>query len=213
MARKPTIADHLPAYQVETWEIDRIRPFERNARKHPKSQIEQLRASLRKYGQVWPLLVRPDGTLIAGHGRIEAAKAEGFQTVNVIVAKDWSEEQCRAFAILDNKVALNSEWDMDALSAELNDLFELEGSLDDLGFTQDELEDILSPDEPSPPKQRDSPSGVGNPVIQFNIIFDDEQQQQRWFAFIRELKTLYPDEDTLGARLDRFLMERPGGED
>jgi hypothetical protein len=72
---------------IETWHIDQPRPYERNARTHSPEQIEQLRNSFRTYGQVWPILVREDGTVISGHGRIEAAKAEGFETLQVIVAR------------------------------------------------------------------------------------------------------------------------------
>ena len=95
---------------IETWPIDRPRPYERNARTHSPEQIEQLRNSFRTYGQVWPILVREDGTVISGHGRIEAAKAEGFGTLQVIVARGWTPEQCRAFALLDNRVPLNAGW-------------------------------------------------------------------------------------------------------
>lgn len=118
----PDAAAKVPAHTTEMWPVDRLKAYERNARKHPKKQIEQLRASFRKFGQVWPLLIRPDGTLIAGHGRLEAARAEGLTEVRVIVATGWSEEQCRAFTLLDNKSALNSEWDEALLGLELAEL-------------------------------------------------------------------------------------------
>src|SRR5215203_2001064 len=74
----------------QSWSIDRLKANVRNARKHPKKQIEQLRASIRQYGQVWPLLVRSDGTLVSGHGRLEALKHEGFAEVRVLVV-DWND--------------------------------------------------------------------------------------------------------------------------
>jgi ParB-like nuclease domain len=65
-------------------------PYARNARVHSAEQIGQLRGSFRQFGQVWPILIRQDGTIIAGHGRLEAAKAEGFKTIRVIVAFGWT---------------------------------------------------------------------------------------------------------------------------
>src|SRR4051812_39274449 len=94
----------VPAYAIETWPVDRLKPYDRNARVHGKEQIQQLRASFREFGQVWPILVRADGTIIAGHGRLEAATAEKFKEVQVIVANGWTEQQCRAFGLLDNRV-------------------------------------------------------------------------------------------------------------
>lgn len=100
----------IPVYTIETWPIGRLKKYERNARLHSEKQVAQLRDSFRKFGQVWPILVREDHTVIAGHGRLEAAKAEGLTDVRVIVAAGWSEEQCRAFGLLDNKVAGLSLW-------------------------------------------------------------------------------------------------------
>jgi ParB-like chromosome segregation protein Spo0J len=133
----------LPTYKVDTWPIRRLKRYERNARTHSDKQVEQLRGSFRKFGQVWPILVREDGTIIAGHGRLEAAKAEKLKTVQVIVAHDWTEEQCRAFGLLDNKVALNSGWDEELLTAELVGLKKLGSDLSPLGFSEKELDRLL----------------------------------------------------------------------
>jgi len=148
----------VPAHEIETWPVDRLKPYERNARTHSKKQILQLQDSFKKFGQVWPLLVREDGTLIAGHGRLEAAKLEGLTEVRVIVAAGWTEEQCRAFSILDNKVALNSEWDEALLGIELAALGGLGVDLESLGFDPLELDKLLpssagltDPDDVPPP--------------------------------------------------------------
>jgi DNA modification methylase len=128
---------------TEIWSIDRVQFNARNARKHPPYQIDQLRSSFQKYGQVWPLLVREDGTLIAGAGRLEAAKLEGYREVRVLVAKDWTEEQCRAFALLDNRVALNATWDNALLGLEIADLSSLGVDISELGFAEDEIAKLL----------------------------------------------------------------------
>ena len=148
-------APKLPAYVIETWSIDRPKAYERNARKHSQKQIDQLRSSFRKFGQVWPILVRADETVIAGHGRLLAAQQEAYSEIRVIVARDWTEDQCRAFGLLDNKVALNSEWDDALLGQELADLGELGVDLSTLGFDEKELakffdrrdEGLTDPDE------------------------------------------------------------------
>lgn len=69
---------------------------DRNARQHPAEQIEQIRQSLREYGFTVPILIREDGTVIAGHGRLEAARKEAFGDVPVVIATGWTDEQCRA---------------------------------------------------------------------------------------------------------------------
>lgn len=129
--------------QVETWPVERLKAYERNARKHSAQQIGQLRSSFQKFGQVWPVLVRADGTIIAGHGRLEAAKAEGYTEVRVIVAQGWTEEQCRAFGLLDNQVPLNAEWDATLLGLELSDLRGLGVDLGSLGFASSELAEFM----------------------------------------------------------------------
>lgn len=159
-ASLPDAATLVPAYTIETWPVGRLKAYERNARKHSPQQLRQLRDSFQKFGQVWPVLVREDGTIIAGHGRIEAAKTLGLTEVRVIIATGWSDEQCRAFGILDNKLSLNSTWDEALLGAELADLAGFGVDLGMLGFSPQEVEAILpsgttgltDPDEtPEPP--------------------------------------------------------------
>ena len=128
-----------PAYKVVKWKIDRLTAYARNARKHSEKQIGQLRASLRQFGWTMPILAREDGTIIAGHGRLEAAVAEGYKQVPVIVATGWSEEQCRAYALADNRISLNSDWDDELLAAELTELRDLGADLGLLGFGEKEL--------------------------------------------------------------------------
>jgi hypothetical protein len=203
------VAPALPAYDIEVWAVEKIKANTRNARKHPKKQIEDLRNSFRKFGQVHPLLVREDGALIAGHGRFEAMRHEGFKDVRVVVARGWSDEQCRSFAILDNKIALNSEWDEDLLGMELKDLKLAGVNLGELGFDPKELEKLA----PAPAVTNAAGEGPKaqtlKPVIQFNIVFDDEGQQQGWFAFVKRLKLQYPDDETLGLRLAKFIAALP----
>ena len=100
---KPSVA--WPAAKVEVWPIERLTANPRNARIHGREQIEQIRASLREFGWTMSVLVRENGMLIAGHGRLEAAKLEGITEVPTIVARGWTEAQCQAYAICDNAIA------------------------------------------------------------------------------------------------------------
>jgi ParB/Sulfiredoxin domain len=136
-----------PAYEVERWRLERLKPYVRNARKHPPQQIEQLRQAMRSYGWTVPILAREDGTIIAGHARYEAAKAEGFPAAPVIVARGWTEEQCRAYALADNRIALNSAWDEDVLKLEPGELSALGTDLEPLGFGLNELGRLLGPQQ------------------------------------------------------------------
>lgn len=127
---------------IEWWPIDRPRDSEANARTHPKKQIEELRASLRDYGQVWPILVREDGEIIAGHGRRVAAALEGMTEIKVLVARGWSEAQCRAFALLDNRIPLNAGWDAAKLAIELQRVRDDGGDPLKIGFSNADLKKL-----------------------------------------------------------------------
>ena len=164
--RKPSVA--WPAATVEIWPIERLTANPRNARIHGPEQIEQIRASLREFGWTMPVLVRENGMLIAGHGRLEAAKLEGITKVPTIVARGWTEAQCQAYAICDNKLTDSSHWDEELLRLELGDLQAAGFDLALTGFDQDELDRLLvverdldaDPDEaPEPPAEPISKPG------------------------------------------------------
>src|SRR5258708_19523833 len=97
-------------------------PDPRNARTHPKRQIEQLKASIDAFGFTNPILADPEGRIIAGHGRLQAARAMGFAEVPTITLSGLSEIQKRALRIADNKIALNAGWDLEILQLYLTEL-------------------------------------------------------------------------------------------
>jgi DNA modification methylase len=138
---KPSVA--WPAAKVEIWPVELLTTNPRNARIHGPEQIEQIRESLREFGWTMPVLVRENGMLIAGHGRLEAAKLEGITEVPTIVARGWTEAQCQAYAICDNKLTDSSHWDEELLRLELGDLREAGFNLTLTGFDQDELDRLL----------------------------------------------------------------------
>jgi len=136
-----------PADRVERWSIDRLLPYARNARTHSPAQVDQIAASMREWGWTNPVLVDEAGMIIAGHGRIEAARKLGLAEAPVMVAAGWSEAKKRAYVIADNKLALNAGWNEDLLAAELTDLCELAFDMDLVGFDAAELEKLLGSGE------------------------------------------------------------------
>jgi len=128
-----------PADKVETWELERLTPYARNSRTHSDAQVAQLAASIREWGWTTPVLVDDAGGIIAGHGRVLAARQLGMTTVPVVVAEGWSEGKKRAYVIADNKLAMNAGWDEELLKLEIGELGELGFDLDLLGFDDEEL--------------------------------------------------------------------------
>ncbi len=125
--------------------IGSLAPYQQNARTHSDAQIAQIAASIAEFGFVNPILVSRDGIVVAGHGRLEAAKKLGMKQVPVIVLDQLTPAQRRALVIADNKIAENAGWDEELLQAELaaiRDDDEVDLSL--LGFSDDELEDLLA---------------------------------------------------------------------
>ena len=126
--------------------IDKIRPDPRNARAHPKRQLDQIIASIEAFDFVNPILVDEERVIIAGHGRLLAAKACGKTKIPTIMLKGLSDAQKRALRLADNKIALNASWDLDLLKQELGDLSQLEIDFDLslTGFSVGEIDVILA---------------------------------------------------------------------
>jgi len=101
--RSPPGHKRWPADTVEHWPIDRIKPYERNARLHSDSQISQIAASMERFGVAAPLLVDEKGIVIYGHGRLRAARQLGYSKLPVHVARGWTKEEKAAYRIADNQ--------------------------------------------------------------------------------------------------------------
>lgn len=128
-----------PANAVERRPIGDLIPYAGNARTHSGEQVAQLAASIREWGWTIPVLVDERGEIIAGHGRVLAAKSLGIAEVPVMVARGWSEAKRRAYVLADNKLALNAGWDDDLLAAELKALQGADFALDLTGFSDGDL--------------------------------------------------------------------------
>ena len=131
--------------QIEHWPIARLKPYERNPRMHSDAQVTKVAASIASYGWTVPLLVTEDDEVIAGHGRLLAARHLGLTEVPVIRLSHLSAEQVRAYRVADNQLVLAGAWDEELLAAELHALNAAGFDLDLTGFGQEELDRLLAP--------------------------------------------------------------------
>jgi DNA modification methylase len=165
-ARLVALAD-----RIELWPVDHLRPYERNPRTHSEAQVDQIAGSMVEFGWTNPVLVDEQGGVLAGHGRLLAARKLGLAEVPVIRFEHLTEAQKRAYLIADNQLALQAGWSEDLLAAELAWLRDESFDLDLIGFDATELERLLAiadgeatsedaDDEvPEPPKEQVSKPG------------------------------------------------------
>lgn len=130
--------------QIEQIEVSKLIPYAKNSRTHDNAQVAQIAASIKEFGWTNPILVDGEKGIIAGHGRLMAARKLGMDKVPVIELKDMTEAQKRAYVIADNKLALNAGWDNDFLTLELKDLEDEGFDLSLTGFDDKELDALLN---------------------------------------------------------------------
>ena len=155
------IARRDPA--IELIPVAKLRPDPRNARTHSRRQVRQLAASIREFGFTSPVLIDENQRIIAGHGRVEAARLVGLKTVPCVCLAGLSETQKRAYMIADNKLALNAGWDEFLLREECQSLIELEPDFDIslTGFSPAEIDTLLggiAPEEAGDPRDDETPA-------------------------------------------------------
>ncbi len=129
--------------RIEIWPIERLVPYAKNARTHSDEQIAQIAASILEYGFNDPVEVDPGGRIIAGHGRVLAAKKLGWTQVPVVILEHLDEYRQRGYAIANNKLALNADWNEPLLAEELRELAQEGLDLAVLGFDENELATLL----------------------------------------------------------------------
>ena len=132
---------------IEKWPLDRLLPYAANARTHSETQVAQLAGSIAEFGFNVPVLVDERGVLIAGHGRLLAARHLGLAEVPVIRLDHLTDAQARAYRLADNQLALNAGWDDELLAAELARLQEDGFSLDLIGFSDEDLDRLMADPE------------------------------------------------------------------
>ena len=136
----------LGAKQIKWEAVDKLIPYAKNARTHSDEQVAQIAGSIKEFGFNNPILVDKDNSVIAGHGRLMAARKLGMDKVPVVQLEHMTEAQRKAYVLADNKLALNAGWDSVMLSVELKELEELGFDLDIIGFDTKEINKLLAPE-------------------------------------------------------------------
>nr|WP_295636182.1 DNA methyltransferase [Novosphingobium sp.] len=162
--------------QIAERPIASLRPYPGNARTHSKKQIKQIADSISRFGFNNPVLVAEDGVIIAGHGRVQAAKSLGWKVVPTIALAHLSETERRAYVLADNKLALNAGWDREILAIELQALVELEFDVELTGFSLAEIDlliDEAAEADPDAPDSADDavPTIGGQPVTRMGDLW------------------------------------------
>jgi ParB-like chromosome segregation protein Spo0J len=140
--------------RIEQIDIKKLIPYARNSRTHSDIQISQIAASIKEFGFTNPVLISDTYDIIAGHGRVLAAKKLGYDSVPCIRLDHLSETQRRAYVIADNSIALNSDWNFDMLSVEIDELNDYKYDVSLLAFSNEQLSELVgSPEELPEPKE------------------------------------------------------------
>jgi hypothetical protein len=212
--------------------IGSVTPWAKNPRRISQRAIDKVARSIDEFGWSNPIILRKaNRQIVAGHTRYLAAKKLGLTDI-LVRALELTEKQARKLAIADNRTGEETQWDDDLLAMELRDLKSDGEDMTSLGFDDDEMKDLLAKpvsalaeegeesvagartsegsgdgeadedgDGPAEPTTR----GFGKPVIGYSIVFDTEDQQKRWYDFLRKLKADYPNAGTVGERLALFI--------
>ena len=199
-----------PAEVVEKWALEKIKPYDRNAREHPDVQVELLSKLMLKHGVDQPIVVDEDGVILKGHGRRLAALKAGFTEFPVVVHRGLSEADKRGLRISDNKVALLAGWDEALLRLEIDDL-KLNGfDIPDLGFDDKELmllnpggflADIIGADVKESSAVVPGARGVS---LKFDMMPADRDKVIAWLATERDNRKLRTTAEALIAIADEY---------
>ena len=133
--------------KIENVKLDLLIPYARNSRTHSDAQVAQIAASIKEFGFTNPVLIDETGSIIAGHGRVMASRKLALDEVPCIRLSHLTAAQKRAYVIADNKLAMNAGWDDEMLRLELSDLKELDFDLDLTGFSAEEIDQLLTPEQ------------------------------------------------------------------
>ena len=142
---------------VKTVKIAELKPYPKNARTHSPKQIRQIAKSIQSFGFTNPVLVDKDNCILAGHGRVEAAKLAGLTEVPVLVISHLTPAQKKAYILADNRLAELSGWDKDILKVELEEIQSIECDFDltSTGFEAPEIDVLLTPEAPATEEKAD----------------------------------------------------------
>jgi ParB-like chromosome segregation protein Spo0J len=167
--------------QVEYELVSELLPYASNSRTHSDAQVAQIAASIKEFGWTNPILIDGENTIIAGHGRLLAARKLGMEEVPAIILDHLSKAQQRALVIADNQLALNAGWDIDMLKAEIEDLKLEDFDLGLLGFDDKFLDDIFNDELP---EQKEADEQSVDAVFEVAVTCKNEEEQERVFEML-----------------------------
>ena len=163
-------------YKLVDKKVSDLIPYVNNSRTHDEEQVIQICSSIKEFGFTNPVLIDEDNGIIAGHGRLMAAKKLELNTVPCLVLAGLSEAQKKAYVIADNAIALNASWDMDKLSLEVEALEAADFDLSLLGFNDDFLVSLY--DEPADTPEKEKPEEQYAEIFNILVECEDENHQQ-----------------------------------
>ncbi|WP_067565878.1 ParB N-terminal domain-containing protein [Nocardia acidivorans] len=183
--------------------ISKLTPFPGNPR---RGDVPAIAESLKANGQFRPIVVqKATGYVLAGNHTMQAAISLGWDKIDVHWV-DVDDDRAKRIVLADNRLADKGHYDLVALADLLQEVTDLEGT----GYSDDELTALMDQIQPDDVELPDDKPGLGDPVISYNLIFDDEQQQDVWFEFTKWLKRTYSDKDTVAERLTEYLEATAG---
>ena len=157
------------AQKIELWNLERLKPYENNAREHSAEQVAQIAASIVEFGFLNPILVDSNDGIVAGHGRLSAAKELALDVVPVVVLDHLTENQKKAYILVDNKLAENASWNEELLAQEIIKLNLQDFDLNILGWTDEEIkalqEDGWDSDIESVERNEENLDGIQGKII------------------------------------------------
>lgn len=197
--------------KIETRKVTELIPYVNNSRTHSDEQVAQIAASIKEFGWTNPILIDENDSVIAGHGRLLAARKLGFNEVPTILLENLTETQKKAYIIADNKLALNAGWDEELLKLEIQDLKEIGFDVDLLGFDIAELKDLFDEKEES---ETDNPytTKIQTPTYEpqgekpsLDELYDDEKAMDL-IVSIKESKLNEKEKQFLMAAASRHIV-------
>ena len=167
------------AQKIELWNLARLIPYDKNAREHSPEQVAQIAASIVEFGFLNPILVDSNDGIVAGHGRLSAAKELALDVVPVVVLDHLTENQKKAYILVDNKLAENATWNEDLLAEEIIKLNLQDFDLNILGWTDEEIkalqEDGWASDIDDVEKNEENLDGImGKIVVKLDPDYTDQ---------------------------------------
>ena len=189
--------------------LDKLVPDPGNTRIHSEENLLAIQASIERFGQVLPLVRhKASKIVVGGNGTVRALERLGKKKAH-IVDFEGSMDEARALSIALNRTAELAEWDEDALGDALVSLQDAGFEYESLGFSTSDLEDLFpvasaTAADPESPTEADDLPKPGSPIVRYDLIFDDDGQQKRFFSFLKWLKRNNPT-GTTASRLDAYI--------